>query len=324
MSGYRKVPTLFYLYLINNILKNYKFEVLNWSMDYKLKTFKVVAQTQSFSKAAKVLNVSQPAVSKCIKHLEEKYKRAFFERKANAIELTKEGVVFLEYAEQILQLYDRLEDEYLDGNRLANEINIGASTTIANYLLPILLAAVKKDSPELKVNVTIGNTLEIQQAILKKEINLGIVEGGNHNTRLHYSKFVKDELVLVSKYNQENSKEITLNDLLKSSIVGRELGSGTREIIETTLRKQMIDIPKYDTILGSTESIKNYLLNSQSSAFLSMYSIVQELRSKQLRIIDVEELEIHRWFYWITRQGFQSKLTTKIQNLLLYGYNQKE
>lgn len=292
-------------------------------MDYKLKTFSVVAQTQSFSRASKILNVSQPAVSKSIKGLEEKYGRAFFERKANAIELTEEGKIFNAYADRILQLYKELEDEFSDGTILSNEIKIGASTTIANYILPQLLGSIQKNHPELKIDLVIGNTLEIQQAVLRKEINLGFVEGGNHNTRLQYGRFVQDELVLVSKYNQNDVEEITLSDLVKLPIIGRELGSGTREVIENALQKHKVRIAQYHTVLGSTESIKNYLLNSQAYAFLSVHSIEQELGGLKLSIIDVNGLEINRWFYSITRQGFQSRLTTKVKNLLTTTYNQR-
>lgn len=292
-------------------------------MDYKLKTFSVVAQTQSFSRASKILNVSQPAVSKSIKSLEEKYGRAFFERKANAIELTEEGKIFNAYADRILQLYKELEDEFSDGTILSNEIKIGASTTIANYILPQLLGSIQKNHPELKIDLVIGNTLEIQQAVLRKEINLGFVEGGNHNTRLQYGRFVQDELVLVSKYNQNDVEEITLSDLVKLPIIGRELGSGTREVIENALQKHKVRIAQYHTVLGSTESIKNYLLNSQAYAFLSVHSIEQELGGLKLSIIDVNGLEINRWFYSITRQGFQSRLTTKVKNLLTTTYNQR-
>lgn len=292
-------------------------------MDYKLKTFSVVAQTQSFSRASKILNVSQPAVSKSIKGLEEKYGRAFFERKANAIELTEEGKIFNAYADRILQLYKELEDEFSDGTILSNEIKIGASTTIANYILPQLLGSIQKNHPELKIDLVIGNTLEIQQAVLRKEINLGFVEGGNHNTRLQYGRFVQDELVLVSKYNRNDVEEITLSDLVKLPIIGRELGSGTREVIENALQKHKVRIAQYHTVLGSTESIKNYLLNSQAYAFLSVHSIEQELGGLKLSIIDVNGLEINRWFYSITRQGFQSRLTTKVKNLLTATYNQR-
>lgn len=293
-------------------------------MDYKLKIFKAVALTQSFSRAAKQLYISQPAVSKCIQGLEEKYGKAFFDRKSNSIELTDEGRLFLEYAEKILQLYEEVDNEFAGHNLLSNEIKIGASTTIANYVLPKLLGEIQKTHPEIKVDLTIGNTFDIQQAVLKKELNLGIVEGENRNTRLHYSKFIKDELVLVSKYNQEEIETISIKELSGLPIVNRELGSGTREVIENALSEKDVLLSEFHAVLGSTESIKNYILYADAFAFLSVHSIEQELREQLMRIIDIEDLEIPRWFFFITRQGFQSKLNTKIQKLLIQTYNKTE
>ncbi len=293
-------------------------------MDYKLKIFKAVAQAQSFSRASKLLHISQPAVSKCIRGLEEKYGKAFFERKANSIELTDDGKLFLAYAEKILQSYAQLESEFEETKTLPNEIKIGASTTIANYVLPQLLGPIQKSNPSLKIEIIIGNTFDIQQAVLKKEINLGIVEGDHHNTRLHYTKFIKDELVLVSKYSDQSLEFISLKKLTELPLISRELGSGTREVIENALQAYNLTVTEHGLIFGSTESIKNYLLNSNTYAFLSVHSIRQELKEQALRIIDIDQLEITRWFYFITRQGFQSKQVDKIQKLLMRTYNQKE
>lgn len=293
-------------------------------MDHKLRIFKEVAFAKSFSRAAKKLYISQPAVSKTIKNLEDQYGRAFFERTANSIRLTADGEVFLAYSERILRLYDQLEDEFRDEKVFSSEIKIGASTTLANYILPRLLAIIQQDYPHLKIDLMIGNTLDIQQAVLKKEIHLGIVEGDNHSTRLRYKKFIRDELVLVSKNTAEEVNEISQEDFNCLPLIGREIGSGTREVIENYVFKKGLQIQEYCSVLGSTESMKNYLLSTRTYAFLSVYSVQQELADGRLQITDIEDWEMIRWFYFITRQGFRSKLTDKFQNLLFRAHNQKE
>lgn len=150
------------------------------------------------------------------------------------------------------------------------------------------------------------------------------MEGDHHNTRLHYTKFIKDELVLVSKYSDQSLEFISLKKLTELPLISRELGSGTREVIENALQAYNLTVTEHGLIFGSTESIKNYLLNSNTYAFLSVHSIRQELKEQALRIIDIDQLEITRWFYFITRQGFQSKQVDKIQKLLMRTYNQKE
>ncbi len=293
-------------------------------MDHKLKIFRTVAWTKSFSRAAKKLHLSQPAVSKTIKNLEERYGRAFFERTASSIKLTEEGELFREYCEKILRLYEELEATFGEEQMFSSEIKIGASTTLANYILPRLLAVIQRDYPDLKLDLRVGNTLDIQQAVLKKEIHLGIVEGDNHNTRLQYEKFIRDELVLVSKNTSEGAQEISQDAFHNLPLIGREIGSGTREVVENYLLRKGIRIPEYYSVLGSTESMKNYLLNARAYAFLSIYSVERELADRQLQITDVEDWEMTRWFYFITRQGFHSKLTDKLQTLLFYAHNKKE
>lgn len=295
-------------------------------MDYKLKVFKEVALNKSFSQAAKKLNLSQPAVSKIVKNLEEKYGKAFFERKANNIELTPDGIIFLRYAEKLLNIYKEMSDEFFDNTQPINEeIKIGASTTIANYIIPKLIALLQVTYPSLKINLIAGNTNEIQGLILKKKLDIGIVEGENHNTRLHYEKFVQDELVLVTngKSFSEKNKNLSIEDLKLLPIISREVGSGTREVIENALKNHQVETSNIHSVFGSTEGIKTYLLHSNDFAFLSIHSIVQELLENRLRLIEIEDFQINRWFYFITRQGYQSKLALKLKKMLLNVYNQR-
>src|SRR5690625_1443200 len=110
-------------------------------MDYKLRLFREVAHTKSFTKAAQNLHLSQPAVSKAIKTLESHYGQAFFERHPNRISLTTEGTILLAYTEKILRLYEELHDEFSTPDQLlSTELKIGASSTIANYILPELIS----------------------------------------------------------------------------------------------------------------------------------------------------------------------------------------
>ncbi len=295
-------------------------------MDHKLKTFKEVALTKSFTKAAENLFLSQPAVSKTIKNLEAEYGKAFFLRQGNSIELTDEGRLFLDYTERLLDIYAALADEFLTENaKLPSLVKIGASTTIGHYVIPRIAASIQKDYPEVRFNLVCGNTDEIQHQILNAQLNFGIVEGDNHNTRLHYEPFVKDELVLVT--NSKNKKfvpdSIDITKLHGLSFVGREPGSGTREVIANALGKHTLEPLNIDTVLGSTESIKSYLQYSDHFAFLSIHAIDQELLEGKLRVVEIEGLAIERWFYFVNRQGYQSKTNQKLQNLLLEGYNKK-
>ena len=294
-------------------------------MDHKLKIFKEVAINKSFTKAAENLFLSQPAISKTIKNLEEKYGKALFVRQGNHIDLTADGKVFLNYANKLLALYAEMEDVFSgESQELPTQLKIGASTTIGQYVIPSIVADIQKDNSEFHFQLICGNTEDIQNQLLLEKIDFAIVEGENHNNRLHYDRFVKDELVLVTSTTKNDSLDaINLKDLLELSFVEREIGSGTREVVNIALKQMGIKSLNVIASLGSTESIKSYLRNSNHFAFLSIHSIHSELLSNELRIVEVRDLEILRWFYFVSRQGYQSKTASKIQNLFLRGYNQK-
>lgn len=294
-------------------------------MNHKLKIFKEVAINKSFTRAAENLFLSQPAISKTIKTLEEEYGKAFFMRQGNHIDLTPDGKVFLTYANRLLAIYAELADTFAtDERKLPGQLKIGASTTIGQYVIPSLAAAIQKDNPEFRFQLICGNTEDVQNQLLTGLLDFGIVEGENHNKRLHYERFVKDELVLVTAATRNGVPDtIELSHLEKLTFVERERGSGTREVIGNALKKSNVKPLNIIADLGSTESIKSYLRNSNHYAFLSIHSINQELMGNKLRVIEVTGLQIERWFYFVSRQGYQSKSSALLQNLLMQGYNQK-
>lgn len=292
-------------------------------MQHKLKVFKEVALTGSFTKTAENLFISQPAVSKTIKKLEQEYGKAFFERKGNYIELTPEGSLFLQYVEKLLGIHAEMSNFFNSSHKeIPRSIRLGASTTIGQYIVPNITANLQKTYPDFKMNLLCGNTEEIQKLILSTQIDFGIVEGENHNTRLQYEKFINDELVLTtSANNKEIDDTIDIEQIKHLKFVERESGSGSREVIRNALAHKGIKSINVISILGSTESIKSYLTYTNHFAFLSIHAIKHQLMENQLRIIDIDNLSIERWFYFISRQGFQSHINQKIQNLFRNHYN---
>lgn len=294
-------------------------------MDHKLKVFKEVALTKSFTKTAENLFISQPAVSKTIKNLEQQYGKAFFERKGNHIKLTTDGSLFLEYTKQLLAIYNEMSNVFTASSEmLPSSVKLAASTTIAQYIVPKIIANIYKDYPEFNLHLISGNTEKIEELVYSGQIDLGIVEGENHDTRLQYEKFVKDELVLVTNANNKNIKDsITIEQLKDLLFVEREPGSGTLEVIKNALTKNGIDSIHITSVLGSTESIKSYLTYTNHFAFISIHAISNQLLENHLRIIEVDGLTIERWFYFMSRQGYQSKVNQKLQKLFLEQYNKK-
>jgi DNA-binding transcriptional LysR family regulator len=213
--------------------------------DFRLKVFYTVAKRLNFTKAAAELYITQPAVTKHIRELESHFKSTLFERSGNKKTiLTPAGKILLHYAEQLLDTYKELE---FDMNALvehqAGELRIGASTTVAQYVLPPILAQFHQRFHDVKVSMVNGNTEQMEEALLRKEIDLGIIEGISRNPQIRYQELLKDEIVLVSRTGNEGMKKENMKpkDLKSYPLLLREPGSGTLEVIAHALKPHQIE-----------------------------------------------------------------------------------
>lgn len=277
-------------------------------IDFRLKVFYTVAKRLNFTKAAEELCITQPAVSKHIQEIENYYKVRLFERNGNKIKLTKAGTVLLKYCHNIFDLYGSLEFELSTlTENFKGQLSIGASTTIAQYVLPPLLADFHKRYENIRVSLAINNTEQIEHSLKNKDIDFGIVEGQSKNVLFKYTEFVRDEIVPVvaTKHPLAVRQEISTEELLKTPLLLREPGSGTLEVIAHALKPLKIKLSdlQCEMQLGSTESIKSYLVHSTCMAFLSIHSIIRELQSNELRIIEVKGLNMERIFHFIQLHG---------------------
>lgn len=297
-------------------------------MDFRLKVFYTVATRLSFTKASVALFITQPAVSKHIQELEESYKIKLFDRTGSKISLTAAGEKLLKYTKIIFEIYREIDFEM---GALINEqrgiLRIGASTTISQYIIPPILARFHQEMQGIHVNLRNGNTEQIESALLNKEIEIGIVEGQSKNKGIKYIPFLKDELVLVCNNTNTLVKkdEITKHDLLELRFLLREQGSGTLEVIEHALKPLKIKMSELtvEMQLGSTESIKSYLMNSNCVAFISIHAIQNELKNNELVILDVDNLVMERFFYIISLHGKTDALSDLFIKNISRHYNLK-
>lgn len=295
-------------------------------MDFRLKVFYTVALRLNFTKAATELYISQPAVSKHIQELEETYKTKLFERNGSKIALTPAGEILLKHTKSIFEVYREIDFDLSSFiNNRQGLLRLGASTTISQYVISPVLAEFHQKQKEIKVNLLNGNTEQIENALINKEIEIGIVEGQSKNQSIKYVPFLKDELVLVcnAKNALINQNEFTLENLKQLKFITRERGSGTLEVIEFALKQVGIKITdlQIEMQLGSTESIKSYLLNSDCFAFMSIHAVGNELKNKELIVIDVEDLAIERYFYITTLVGKPDSLSELFIQSISTHYN---
>lgn len=281
--------------------------------DFRLKVFKTVADMLSFTHAAQELSITQPAVTKHINELEKQLSVRLFIRSSGRVTLTPKGELLLSYANRILLLYSAVSDQFTDRHiDIGGEISIGASSTIAQYVLPSTLARFHSRYPAVKIKLLGGNTRQIEDLLLDEKLDFGIIEGNASNPRLHYETFLRDEIVLVTNIDNNliTDEEIETSRLKTLPLIIRESGSGTLDVIEKALSKVDLSITdlNIDLQLGSSESIKRYLLSSSSYAFISTHAILDELLSNKLKIIEVINMQIDRNFNFASLHGNHSRV----------------
>ena len=297
--------------------------------DFRLRVFCTAAKQLSFSRAAEELFISQPAVSKHISALENYFKVKLFVRQGSKISLTADGHVLFRHAEEIVALYRKLQFE-MDKRAQKNSghLRLGASTTIAQYVLPGILAGFHKQYPDIQVNLINGNTQQIELALLQKEIELGVIEGYAKKTELKYTPFMKDEIVLLTRkdHPQVWDGKIDIEKLKNIPLAIREFGSGTLQVIQHYLKTQSLSLSdlNIEMQLGSTEGIKTYLRNTSCFAFLSLNSVLEELSRGELVVIELPDPAIHRLFHFISPHGDEDPLAEMFMNFVIRKFPLKQ
>lgn len=291
-------------------------------MDYRDNVFLSVAEHLSFSKAAEALHISQPAVSRHIKELEQRYDASLFERKGNRIYLTGAGEKVYHAFREIAQHYRNLDFEMGElHNAQAGEIRVGASSTIAQYVIPRVMASFHKRYPHIRLHLMNGNSFEMEQLLFDNRIDLALVENLSSQAGIRYRDFLHDELIVVTGKSSLYAERATIEkeDLLQIPLVLREEGSGTLEVIRQYFAQQKILFEDLNTPihLGSTESIKNFLLDFNGLAIVSEIAVRNELYLKTLVKLQVTGITFPRTFRIAHKIGHKSRQAEQFEQFLL-------
>jgi DNA-binding transcriptional LysR family regulator len=270
--------------------------------NFRLVVFRAVAEQLSFRKAAEELYLSQPAVSLQIKVLEEEIGVQLFDRTGAHITLTPAGKVLLDYAEQVSALLARAEHDIaaLSGDH-AGELALGASTTIAQYVLPRLLGEFCREHPQVHPTLISGNTEHIVAAVEQQKIALGLIEGPARSRHVKTEPFLEDELVLIASTAHEWAERpsIAYREIASVPLLMRERGSGSRRVIEMELERKAVKKSSLQVVmeLDSTEAIKSAVEAGLGVGFVSRWAIAKDLRlGTSFKIVEIEGLRIKRDF----------------------------
>lgn len=270
--------------------------MLNQITIHQLDLFLVAAKLRNFSRAAEQMSISQPAFSAQIIKLEKILGSPLFERIGRRIELTEAGSVFEAYTQASLNSLREGKQAIDDITKnVVGKLRLGASTTIANYILPFRLGGFKKKYPLAGIEMMVGNTSQIEQALLRGEIDLGLVEGPVRNKSISVHLFMKDELVVIYPYAHrwKGRSSISLDEFKKEPLIIRERGSGTRRVFTDVIdpEKNHLNIVME---IGDTEAIKKSARAGLGVAVMSRAAVEEEIKAKTLRATRIEGVGMER------------------------------
>jgi DNA-binding transcriptional LysR family regulator len=283
--------------------------------DRRLQVFHAVAKHLSFTKAAEALFMTQPAVTFQIKQLEEHFNARLFERGHGQIGLTEAGRVVFDYAERILGLSTELDARLKDmTGQITGPLLIGASMTIAEYLLPQVLGEFYARYPGVVPRLMVANSETVQNQVAEHALDIGLIEGDSLLPSLVTEIVCEDELLVVCAPAHPLAKLRTIAPrlLVQHAYISREPGSGTREVSDHYLQKLGIALESLPPVmeLGSPEALKGLVATGRAFAIMSRATVIKETHMGLLVGIPLEPRLVRKLALVYSKQKFYSKLVS--------------
>jgi DNA-binding transcriptional LysR family regulator len=282
--------------------------------DRRLQVFHAVAKHLSFTRAADALFMTQPAVTFQIKQLEEQFSARLFERRHGSISLTPAGDVVLSYAEKILALSDEMETRVAEmTGEMRGPLLVGASTTIAEFMLPRVLGEFNALYPQVRARLVVANSESIEGKVAEHTLDVGLIESAAKLAGLSSEVCCDDELLVVCAPDDSLAGHASLSPkiLIDYEYISREPGSGTREVIGTYFKQNRIDPGKLkiQMELGSLEALKGVVSTGLGFAIVSRAVVEKEVKLGTLVAIPLDPPLKRSLYLTHPNDRFQSKLT---------------
>lgn len=283
--------------------------------DRRLQVFHAVAKQLSFTKAAEVLFMTQPAVTFQIKQLEEHFNTRLFDRGHGRIALTPAGEMVLLYAEKILNLSSEMDVRMGEmTGEIGGSLLVGASTTIAEFMLPRILGEFKSQHPHVRPRLVVANSETIETRVAEHTLDIGFIESPSHQPNLQTEICCDDELMVVCspKFPLAKCKEVTPQQLMEHAFVSREPGSGTREFTDSYLRKSGVQPEDLKLVMemGSPVALNGVVETGLGFAIASRASVAKAQRLGDLVAIPLKPRLIRTLSMVYPKEKFRSKLVT--------------
>lgn len=284
----------------------------------QLQVFVNTAKSESISIGAEKCFISQAAASMSLSQLESMLDTTLFDRVGKRMKLNDNGQNLLAKAIRILDEVSEFESFAVDNEHLSGKLIVGASTTLASYVLPKYLAQFKQKYPDVELEIINGNTKEIIHQVEMLGCDIGFVEGACDSQALDVELWRKDNLKVFCSINHPlaKKKKLSIKDILKYEWVTREAGSGTFDIFYKELGKDAKDL-KQLMVLNNSEAIKQYVSHSDSLACLSQAILEESADIQKFKILKVDGLDLSREFYLLlNKKKYHTNLTKAFSDFI--------
>lgn len=278
----------------------------------ELKTFIQVVKYKNFTKASKMVNLSQPTVSLHIKRLENYFGTILIDRsnKNKHVLITEQGELLYEKGQEIIRQLEEVKSELLDlENKIPQKIKVGASKTIGDYLLPCILSEFSNQNSGVHIEVLIENTATICKLVKEETVDIGLIEGIDSDDRLEKEFFYHDKMVLIAsnKSSLNNKENLSIDDIKDQVWISREEGSGTQEYLKTFLEQNGIS-PQKMIIFNSNYAVKEAVKNDLGITIISEYVVKHSAHDKELTILPMDIKPDRKYTYILPEKKKINKL----------------
>lgn len=287
--------------------------------DIKMETFITVCEYQNFTKASSILGLTQPAVSRQMKSLEEFYGTPLFYFEGKKFSLTQAGKILYHFAKNIQNDELRLKKQLKEPNMVP--LCLGSTPTPGEFLLPKILSSYLNEHPIPKVYLTIQNTENLLEELNNGKIDLAIIEGNFPKNNYEYLFFSNQNYIPVCSFKKnffQPHMKIPIEMLLSQPLIIREPGSGNRKILEYSLKRQNLSLSDFSSII-ETNNIKvqkSLVQQGCGIAFLFEAAIEKDHSLQEIPVIGFP-LQHDFTIIWRKNSFFQEKY----QNLAQYFFN---
>jgi DNA-binding transcriptional LysR family regulator len=271
-----------------------------------LRLFATVVQTGSFSRAADILSISQPAISKGVRDFELQVGCRLLDRTRKGVRPTREGQALARHAETLFAAERAAEDELRSLRSLdSGSLRVGASTTIATYMIAAYLGIFHRTYPGIDLHIVSANTRDIADLMVRHEIEIALVEGPVEDDNLVSEPWRTDimNLIVGPLHRLASSKgPVDCKELEQEILIVREPGSGSREVVTQVLAAQRVE-PRRTLEIGSTEAIKQAVAAGVGVSIVSTVAVDDQVRLGRLKVIPLKDLHIERMLWQLKTPG---------------------